>query len=182
MLTFTSLGGTTVRMENGKGTLVVFGDDSHIADDVIVLKGVPDMDRKDGIVSWPGEYDLGGKAILGIGHQEGEHVSFAVEIDNVRCAFLFSPVHDWVDHELELLGDIDILFIPTDDPKLMQKLVDEIDPRVLVPLNTGGKEKHDEALKIIGAQNAEEVDEYKQKGSLPAEGREVVLLKEKAGK
>ncbi|HLD63460.1 MAG TPA: MBL fold metallo-hydrolase [Candidatus Peribacteraceae bacterium] len=177
MLTFTALGPTTVRLQHPEGGLVVFPTTKGKSED-LQLREKPDDEPAKGTVSWPGEYDIKGVAIRGIGHDEGAIVSYAVNVDGTRCAFLSSPLRDWSDHELELLGDIDVLAIPTGDPKIFQKLVDEIDPRVLIPLTAeGGKQA--ECLKISGAQGVEAVKEYKIKGGLPTEGREVVLLEVK---
>lgn len=178
MLTFTASGPTTVRLQHGRGSLVVFPENTKAKEGLLLL-AKPDETPAKGTISWPGEYDVEGVAIRGIGHDEGTVVSYAVTVEGTRCAFLSAPLRDWSDHELELLGDVDILCIPTDDPKALQKLVDEIDPRVLIPLASGSADKHAESLKICGAQNVESVTEYKVKGSLPAEGREVVLLETK---
>lgn len=177
MLTFTSLGGTAMRCEiNGK-KLLIFPEKEGEAD--ITLLASPEEEPAEGKISWPGEYDIDGIAIRGIGHDEGKQITFAVEAENVRCAFFSSPLHGLNDYELGLLGDVDILCIPADDAKLVQKLVDEVDPRVLIPLPTKDEKTFEEVLKNAGAKGKEIVDEYKQKGSLPAEGREVVILKPK---
>jgi hypothetical protein len=84
---------------------------------------------------------------------------------------------DWSDNEIELLGNIDVLCAPSDNPKALQKIIDDIDPRVLIPLNTGGAEKYAETIKVCGAQGKEPVASLDVKaGSLPPEGRDVVVL------
>ncbi len=181
MLTFTYLGGTTVQLQADKRSLLVLADNSvKPSEGELVLYNSPEEVPSKGTISWPGEYDIDGIAIRGIGHGEGASVSYAIEVEGVRCAFLHSPLKEWSDYELELMGDIDVLVIPSDDPKILQKLVDEIDPRILIPLDTGGADKHAEALKVCGAQDKEPVDSYDVKGgSMPVEGREVVVLKAK---
>ena len=176
MISFSTTGNNTINLTIDKQDFLVFPDKDGAVDGKRVLLDHPEEEPSEGVISWPGEYDIGGVAILGIGHDEGAHVSFALEWNSIRLGFLCSPLHNMTDHELELLGDIDVLFIPSDDPKIVQKLIDEIDPRVLCPLPTGGADKYTEVLKIAGAQNIEAVDEYKLKGALPAEGREVVIL------
>jgi len=179
-MTFTYKGGTTIHIGNGKRNITVFADESKKAvEGELIFFGSPEEEPSDGCVSWPGEYDIDAVAIQGIGHEEGARISWALAIDGVRCAFLSTPLHDWTDFELELLGDVDVLVIPADDPKILQKIVDAIDPRVLIPLETSGSDKYEEALKVCGAQGKEAVDSYELKGSLPAEGREVVVLKAK---
>lgn len=175
MITITSLGGASLQCEIDGTSVVAFPSKDAKGD--ITLLGSPEEDVKAGVVSWPGEYDIGGIAIRGIGHDEGQRVSFAVDTGKVRIAFLSTPLHDWSDHDLELLGNVDILCLPADDSKLAQKLIDEVDPRILVPLPTKDEATFQEVLKAAGAQDKEIEKEYKLKGGLPAEGREVVILK-----
>ncbi|MBU0766935.1 hypothetical protein KKF55_04100 [Patescibacteria group bacterium] len=180
MLTFTSLGGKTIHCVNGGKALVVFPDKPE-GKDVISLLSNPEKEPTEGVISWPGEYDYDGVAVRGIWHDESEKVSYAIEINEIRVAFLSSPLKEWTDYELELLGDIDILFMPADDVKIAQKLIDLIDPRTLIPLLTKDEETFEELLDKCGAKGKEPENEYKVKGksSLPAEGREVVILKAK---
>lgn len=175
MITFTSLDSAT-RVSGGAKDLIVYPADAKkaVKDNVIVLSASPEEQSTDGVVSWPGEYNVGGVSLKGIGHEDGRQVSFVVDIDGVRCALLSSPLQDWTDYQLEAVGDIDVLLIPTSDAKLVQKLVDEFDPRVLILQPTKEKDAHGAVLKAFGAK--EKVSEYKLKSSLPAEGREVVVL------
>jgi hypothetical protein len=129
----------------------------------------------DGVISWPGEYNAAGVSIRGIGHKDGQQVSFVMQADGTRLAFLSSPLQDWTEHQIETVGDIDVLFLPAEDVKLVQKLVDEFDPRVIVVLPGKDKDETDSVFKAIGAKGVAAVDEYKLKG-LPAEGRDVVVL------
>lgn len=128
------------------------------------------------VISWPGEYDVAGITIRGIGHDEGEKVSYMVEVDSVRFALPVSPLHDWKEEEIEDLGDIHVLVLPADDPKKCQKLLDELDPRILVIVPAEDGTVHADVLKACGAQDQESVKEHKIKGSLPVEGREVVVF------
>lgn len=176
MITINSLGGTTTKVDVNGTVIVAFPSKADEKANISLL-GSPEEEVKPGVVSWPGEYDIGGMAIRGIGHDEGQRVSYVIDDGKVRIAFLTSPLHDWSDHNLELLGDVDILCIPADDAKIAQKFIDEVDPRVLVPLPTKDESTFVELLKIVGAQDKEIEKEYKLKGGLPSEGREVVILK-----
>ena len=130
MQVFISLGGPTIRCDIDSKSIVIFPDKSSKQDVDLVLHSNPDEAPADKTISWPGEYDIGGIAIRGIGHQEGKMVSFVIETPQARCAFPVTPLHQWTDYELEQMGNIDVLVIPADDVKLVQKLVDEIDPRL----------------------------------------------------
>jgi len=145
----------------------------------LILLAHPEEDPQEGRISWPGEYDFGGVAVRGLGHGEGKDVSYVVETEGVRCAFLVSPLREFTDNELELLGDIDVLFLPADDTKIAQKMIDQIDPRALIPLPTKDEATFKEILDNCGAKDKGAESEFKVKGksSLPAEGRDVVILK-----
>jgi len=143
----------------------------------MVLLPHPEEEPTSGVISWPGEYDFNGILVRGLGHEEGRQVSFVVASEGTRLAFLSAPLHKLSDFELEQIGDIDVLAIPCDDAKLVQELIDAIDPRVLIPLPTKDEKTFQEVIKVCGAAGKEAVEEYKLRSSLPAEGREVVLLK-----
>ena len=181
MLTFTTLGGTAIRMQAGKMTLFVHVEKKEKPqDNEIFLLRSPEEEPREGVISWPGEYDVDSVAVQGIGQEEGAAVSYAIDAEDMRTAFLYSPLKEWSESQIELLGNVDVLFIPTDNPKVLQKLIDEIDPRVLVLLDTGGKEKNEEALKVCGALGKEPVEQLEVKaGSLPQEGRETVVMRKK---
>lgn len=176
MLTLTSLALGSFKVSGAGKPLIVFpADAAKAADDsTIVLASVPQEQSKDGILSWPGEYHVAGVAVKGIGHLEGKQVSYVVTADGIRLAFLSSPLQEWSDKQVEFVGNIDVLVIPTSDAKLVQKLVDEFDPRVLILLPTKDQAEHSAVMKSIGAK--ETVSEYKLKSSLPQEGREVIVL------
>ncbi len=175
MITLTAPKGTTLSCKWGDKVMDVFPEKQE-KKSLVSLLGSPEEKPKEGAISWPGEYDIQEIAIRGIGHKEGGQVSYAVEMDGVRCGFLSAPLQDLSDYELELLGDIDVLTIPTNKPQLVQKLVDEIDPRILIPVQNGDAGNFNEVLNNCGAKGIAPEKEFKVKG-LPAEGRTVVVLK-----
>ena len=179
MITYSSLGGQTVKCLGGDKPLVVFpgkSTEKSAWKDAVVLLSTPEEAPKGSTISWPGEYNLAGISIRGVGHKEGQQVSYVAELDGVRTLFLSTPLEDWTDQQLALVGEVDVLVVPQGDAKLVQKLVDEFDPRMLVIVSDESGKLDPEILKSCGAQGKEHVSEYKLKSSLPAEGREVVVL------
>ena len=174
MLTIKALGGSSVSLSDGNTTVVAYP--KKPANDAVTLLSKPEEDPKNTVLSWPGEYDIGGVAIRGVGQQEGQHVSFVLQMDDVRVALPATPLEEWSQADIERLGDVHVLVLPAENAKVAQTLIDEIDPRALV-LVAGGDGKMDpDVLKHAGAAGKEQLSEYKLKGALPAEGREVVLL------
>ncbi len=177
MLTFSTLGPSSFRVTGGQTPVVVFPDSPKAAKDTITLVSIPEEPSKkleSGSISWPGEYNLGGISVRGIGHDDGKQVSYVADVDGIRCAFLSAPVKDWTDKQIEAVGDIDVMVLSAAEAKLTQKLVDEFDPRVLILLPGTDKDALKSVEKVIGVK--ERASEYKLKGALPAEGREVVVL------
>ncbi len=174
MLTFTSSDGRSLQIETGNKVKLAFFPPKAVAG-AITLFCKPEEEPAEGTISWPGEYDMGGVSIRGIGQGEGGHVSFVCEAEGVRIAVLSAPLHDWTDHDFSLLGDVAILAIQGDDPKLAQKIIEEVDPRVIIPLASENSTVND-VLKVIGAVGTAAVSEWKLKGGLPAEGRQVIVL------
>lgn len=174
MLTFSALSPSSFRLAGGQTPVTVFPEGVAKGKDGIALHSVPAESEIQGVLSWPGEYNLGGVSVKGIGHDDGKQVSYVADVDGVRCLFLSAPVKDWTDKQIEAVGDIAVLVLPATDAKLTQKLVDEFDPRVLVILPGTEKGTLSALEKVIGVK--ERTSEYKLKGTLPAEGREVVVL------
>lgn len=174
MLTFTSPGGSSLKCSGGARAFVVFPTKPE--KDVLCLLPVPEESPVKERISWPGEYDIAGITIRGIGQNEGQKVSYVVEVDGVRIAFPASPLEEWADEDIEKMGDVHVLVLPAEDAKKCQTLLDEVDPRALfiVPAHDGSL--HPDVLKLCGATGKEHVKEYKLKGSFAAEGREVVVF------
>ena len=118
---------------------------------------------------------MGGVSIRGIGQSDGGHVSFVIEAEGVRIAILSAPLQEWSDHDLGLLGDVAVMAIQGDDPKIAQKVIEEVDPRVIIAL-ASEKSSAADVLKVVGAVGTAAVPEWKLKGGLPAEGRQVIVL------
>lgn len=173
MLIFSPLGGSATRCKGGQRGISAFAEKAEAGD--LLMMATPEETPTEGTISWPGEYDVAGIAIRGVGQKEGQQVSYLATVDGTRCAFIAGPLMEWTDAELESLGDVDVLVIPAEDGKKVQTLVEEIDPRVLI-LVPDAKGKFDpDTMKACGAQGKEHVTEHKLKG-MPAEGREVVVL------
>lgn len=174
MLTFSSLGGSGIRITGGAIVAAVFPEKPVAAS--INLLPVPEEGWQEGVVSWPGEYDYNGVTVRGIGQQDGQQVSYLVEADDVRCAFPSSPLQEWKDEDIERLGGVHILVLPAENPKVSQKLLEDVDPRMLILVPDAKGNMDPEVLKACGATGKEHVSEIKVKGSFPAEGREVVVF------
>ncbi len=173
MVTFILSNGS-LRVTGADKAINVFPAKPVAGDINLVAKPAEDFNKE--IVCWPGEYDIAGVTIRGIGQMEGQQVSFAVEVDGYRIAFPSTPLQEWTDVELEKLGEIQVLCLPAEDTKKAQKLIEDVDPRVLLIIPGADGKIDQELLKQCGAVGKEQVREHKLKGGLPVEGREVVVF------
>lgn len=174
MLTYSYVGPGSVKCTGGAMPIVSFP--AKPVDGAINLFSAPEPTPSRERISWPGEYDVSGIRVRGVGQMEGQKVSFMVENDGVRTAFISSPLEEWENIDIEHFGDIHVMVLPADDAKKAQTLIDEIDPRVLILVPGSDGNMHPDVLKAAGAQGKEITKEFKLKGMGSPEGRETVVL------
>ena len=158
----------------GKSTLLLYPR-APKPDTLSLLREPEEAPSRD-VVSWPGEYDVSGVSIRGIEHREGQFVSYVLTAEGVRIAAPSSPLEEWTDLVIELLGDVHVLLLPAADPKICQRLLDEVDPRMLILLPADDGALHPDVLKMCSATEKAPVNEIKLKGSFAAEGRDVAVM------
>ena len=145
---------------------------------VRLLHALPKDGNSNDEVSWPGEYDFGGVTIRALGKGETDQVNYIISTEEMRCGFLSSPLFELTEQDTEVIGDLDVLVIPAEDVKAVQLFVDEVDPRVVIPIKMKDEKTYREVVAACGGKDVEEVKEVKlKKGSLPTETREVYVLK-----
>ncbi len=176
MITFSSSDGAACTVKTDSATFEVFP--TKVPKDTWCLLSHPEeelLNKK--AVSWPGEYDFGGVTVRAVGQGEGKQVSYACHTENIRIAFVDTPVLDWTDAEIEKLGDVDVLLIAADNPKKITPFLEAVDPRVIILFTVKDGDLAG-VSKACGAANAETVSEFKVKpSSLPSDSRQVVVLK-----
>lgn len=168
----------THSLETSSGTFLLFPDAKEKpAENTRLLFASPQNGEDSQAISWPGEYDHDGVSIRAIGKSDSVQISYIITAEGIRCGFMSSPLQEFSEAEEEAIGDLDVLVFPADDVKKAQKLLENIDPRVVIPIATGDVKSFREVLAACGG-TSEEVTEVKlKKGSLPTETREVYVLK-----
>lgn len=100
------------------------------------------------IINTPGEYEVEGVLVTGIelfhdkkqGADRGKTTAFIVELDGITICHLGDVGQDLSDSEVEKLGDIDILMIPTGgvytiNAEEAAKIIGEIEPKITIPMH-----------------------------------------------
>jgi hypothetical protein len=174
MLNFTYKGDSLLRCDGGGKAFNAYPK-KPVAGEINLLS-MPTEDSNADIVSWPGEYDIAGVTIKGIGHAENDQVSFVVEADGYRIAFPSLPLQEFTDADIEKMGEVQVLVLPAEDAKRGIKILEDLDPRIVFIVPGSNGELDQDVLKQSGGVGKEQVSDYKLKGALPMDGREVVVF------
>ncbi len=177
---YTGLGTTLPKL---KAHVVTLGD-SHAA---AMKAEVAEVEGNPKLLDWPGEFEVAGVNIEALPHEQGN--IFIFNIDGIKVCHLAGISSEPSDETLEHIGDVDVLLIPVGgetvmDAKTAQRLIEAIEPRVVIPMYfMSGESKMNiqgpsEFLKVVGKSNLEPLDKFTVKGraGLPEENMEFVLL------
>ncbi|MEK9159959.1 MAG: MBL fold metallo-hydrolase [Patescibacteria group bacterium] len=160
--------------------------------DIVSVSGEGEIAEVDGdpkVLDWPGEFEVSNVAIEAL-CPLGENFSiFIFALDGIKICHLSYLSHELTEELIDQIGEVDVLMIPVGgsevlDGKLAQKVVEAIEPRVVIPmlyaatdtkLNIGGAA---EFLKAMGKTQTEPVEKFSlgARSSLPEDRMEFVLL------
>lgn len=209
-MTITWFGQSCFRLESKEGSILIdpFSKDiglkpPRIKDDVVLVthqhhdhNNIEDANPEAFIIQNPGEYENHGIAIKGIqsfhdnkeGAERGLNTIYKINAEELAICHLGDLGHILTDHQVEEIGDIDVLMIPvggtyTIDAKTAVEVISQIGPKVVIPMHymvsghspspLDGPEKF---IKELGL-TPEKVDKYKiTKKTLPAEEIKLVVL------
>jgi L-ascorbate metabolism protein UlaG (beta-lactamase superfamily) len=146
------------------------------------------------VFTWPGEYEIKNITIIGFQawtksrskeEEEGkageDTVIFYFEIGGIKVCHLGELGHILTGEMVKQIGNVDVLMMNIGgksnlDSKKASEIIESIDPRVLIPM---GDSDFKVALKNLGADNIEELEEFtvKSTSELPEEKRLYIILK-----
>jgi len=142
------------------------------------------------LISNPGEYEIKDIFIHGFSfiQKKGKNTIYVIEAEGIRLCHLNNFSNKEITSEqLEKIGDIDILMIPTGggetiDSSQAVKIVSQIEPRVVIPMNyqipklKAKLEGVDVFLKAMGQKSAETFDKFLIKKKDFSEGETKVIV------
>lgn len=136
------------------------------------------------ILSGPGEIEIKGIFISGLPHFEGKTFKtiYKLTIEDLKICFLDGISSTLTDEELDKLGEVDVLILPISKKSLSSeraiKVINEIEPTLIIPSNWQDKNEITEFIKEIGIKNAEETEKLKiKKKDLVKEKVKIAILK-----
>ena len=210
------LGHSCVKIESSKGKTIIidpYREDigfklPEVSSDIVLIShNHYDHNNKEAIkgnpfiAEEPGEYNVAGFSIIGVhswhdeleGQKRGENIIWVITDDNFTIAhFGDFGQKELTPEQADIIGDIDILFIPvggffTINSNDAVRIINKLEPKAVAPIHykiPGLKSSeiagNEEFLHALGVENANPIDEWKVKASdLPVEGRKVVVFNPK---
>ena len=170
---------------------------SHAHDDHNSLEGIKETPL---VIDWPGEFEKNEVRITGFqtfhdkkqGEERGLNTMYKFEAENMSILHCGDLGHILEDAVVESIGTVDILLIPTGgfytiSPEEAVKVINEIEPSIIIPMHFGRPELHAELaanmqpleafLKAIGAPDTQPVEKLtiKKEDIIPEDMKVVVL-------
>ncbi len=209
-MTITWYGRSCFRIEAKEGSVLIdpFSKEiglkpPRIKDDIVLAthqhrdhNAVEDANPEAFIIQNPGEYENHGIAIRGIqsfhdnkeGAERGLNTIYVLKAEDLSICHLGDLGHVLTDHQVEDIGDVDILMIPvggggyTLDAKMAVEVINQIEPKVVIPMHYKDGSLNDKLeapekfIKELGL-TPEKVEKYKiAKKLLPAEETKLIMF------
>ena len=118
---------------------------SHSHEGHSYVQGVDSTPR---VVKGPGEYEIGGVLIIGIGTfhdnergaKRGKNTVYLMEVDEIAVCHLGDVGHVLTAEQVEELGNVDVLLLPvggvsTINASTAAEVVRQLEPKVVVPMH-----------------------------------------------
>ena len=132
------------------------------------------------IINMPGEYDTKGFFVMGLG-EIVDVVIYIVESEGIRVCHLPDIKKELTDEQLEMISDVDVLLADIgnndDSNEITAKVINQIEPRIVVPMGYDPAKKQKTFLEEMGASGNEPQNKLSiKKKDLPQEETEIVIL------
>ena len=208
-MTITWFGQSCFRLEAKEGSVLIdpFSKEiglkpPRIKDDIVLVthqhsdhNAFEDANPEAFIIQNPGEYENHGISIRGIqsfhdnkeGTERGLNTIYVLKAEDLVICHLGDLGHILTDHQVEDIGDVDILMIPvggtyTIDAKTAVEVINQIEPKIVIPMHykvdglSVSLDSVEKFVKELGL-TPEKVEKYKiTKKSLPAEEIKLVMF------
>ena len=121
---------------------------SHKHPDHSNVAAIKPMRERIFAIEGPGEYEVGGVLITGVrtyhdkqkGAELGSNTAYVIHMDDVVFCHLGDLGHELSTHQLDEIGNVDVLFIPvgggeTIGPTEAMGVISQIEPRIVIPMH-----------------------------------------------
>ena len=125
----------------------------------------------------PGEYEVMGMMVDGV-EIAASNTAYSLVVDDMHITYAIDLNTALTDAQLERMDGVDILIISVQDSKadLMNKIISQVEPKVLIPIMDSEAELA--KIKAEFGKDSEPIDKYKvSKKDLPTDNQQLVILK-----
>ncbi|MDP4038534.1 MAG: MBL fold metallo-hydrolase [bacterium] len=122
----------------GKNIAIAINPKTKAKTDVILYSESQENNSTETLIfDGPGEYEVKGSMINGIQISQSGKICYSITIDDLKVVYLGDIENSLTDNELDLIGAVDILLISIGDldPSNISKIIGQIEPRVVIPMN-----------------------------------------------
>lgn len=147
---------TGLKLPNLSADILLVTHNHHDHDNVKGVKGTPF------VINGPGEYEVKGVFVQGIpsfhddkeGKERGQNTIYVIEAEDTRFCHLGDLGQNLLtDEQLEKIDNVDVLMIPvggvyTIDSSAAQKIISQIEPKIVIPMHYRLKESKAETAKL----------------------------------
>lgn len=162
---------------NGKTSTIVINPSSEVKADLLLFTNPESPQYETRSFNGPGEYEVLGSMVDGVEIAPG-NTAYSLVIDDIHVAYMVGVEAQLTDDQLEHMDSVDILIVKVTDDKseLINKLVGQIEPRILIPIMDSEAELA--KIKAEYGKDVEAVDSFKiVKKDLPVDNQQLVILK-----
>lgn len=177
-------GDTTFSLQGKKANVLIDGSLEEKADAYFFTTPAEGRKEPEGsiIFDWPGEYEVKGVSISSLPCVETDNQIFYFEIDGIKVCHLGKLKEKLTQEMVQEVSETDILLIPikesdTLSAKQAHEIIEEIEPRVVIPMNFEDADL-DAFRKEMSIQNIEPQDklDVKSRSELPDDRTDYYIL------
>jgi len=162
---------------NGKSATIVINPASEVKADLLLFSNPESPQYETKSFNGPGEYEVLGSMVDGV-EVGPDNTAYSLVIDDIHVAYLANMDSQLTDDQLERMDGVDIMIVSVDSDKaeLINKLVGQVEPRILIPMMSSEAELG--KIKAEYGKDVEAVESYKvAKKDLPVDTQQLVILK-----
>lgn len=162
---------------SAKSANIVINPTVEVKADLLLYSSPTEQKTDTRAFSGPGEYEVMGCMVDGIPVAES-NTAYSLVVDDIHVSYAIDLEGTLTDDQIERMDGVDVLIISVKDDKaeLMNKIITQIEPRVLIPLVKDAGELA--KIKAEFGKDVEATEKYKvNKKDLPEDSQELVILK-----
>ncbi len=162
---------------SGKSSTIVLNPATETKADLLLFSSPESAQYDTRSFNGPGEYEVLGSMVDGV-EINPENTAYSLVIDDIHVAYMVGLDAQLSDEQLEHMDSVDILIVAVKDDKaeLINKLVGQVEPRILIPIMESATELG--KIKAEYGKDVEAVDSFKvTKKDLPVDNQQLVILK-----